>query len=337
MLSEKQEALRRLEEESPDSFEAEALRREIQEMTEFPEYLNYLAEFGELASSDSKREAQEPIRGPIGAFVGATVVSDDGARLAEHEERFAGPARRWHEMREAMEANNGSRPKRKRQARASGDEVLGAALSRLNAELTEIESEAPRSTSLQDNSRAYGDRQADYLRPRGGYKRANHMSECLNQRQGKETTKIPPSLVETMMAERKKHAWLRTEDITSEDIRLWLRKNGLANWYEHIPRIRAIVTGTPPPTLTPGQEERVRAMFRQCELAFERVPPEIKQRHNFLTYDYTIFKIFELCGFADLLEDYKLLKTHERIQQHDRVWEHICGQLGWQFIPTSAL
>ena len=337
MRMDKEAELRALEaSDENNEFQIEALRRELQDMEEFPEFLEYMAEFGELVSGHSE-VAAPPIAGPIGNFVEAALVSDEGSRLAMHEDRFAGPVRRWHELREATEVNGGVRPKHKRRARESSAQALGAAISRVGAESAQGQRDVTISNDLRDNSMAYGDRQADYLRPRGGYKRVNHMSECLNQRQGKETTKIPPSLVETMMAERKKHSWMRSEDITSDHIRQWLRKNNLAGWYEHIPRIRAIVTGTPPPNLSPSQDERVRAMFRQCEIAFERVPPDIRQRRNFLTYDYVIFKIFEICGIEDLLEDYKLLKTAERIEQHDRVWEHICGQLGWTFIPTSLI
>lgn len=318
--------------------EVETLQQEIKNMEEYPEYLDYIAEFRDLTK-------ESPNEGPVGdqsvtsqrgihRFIKKTkVVSNRGTLLQKHEEAYGAPLRRWIENYHAVRANGGHKVKRKRQRRARDDEVFEKKVSSALSEASALESEAPISAETHDLT--WDRKHCDVLRPRGGYKRCNHFSECLNQRQGKESTEIPAHVLKALFAERKKHSWLRSEDITADHIRLWLRKHQMANWYEHVPKILEKVSGFPAPTIPPSQEQRLKRMFQQAEVAFEKVPMRIRQRHNFLSYDYTIYKIFEVCGLETLLDDFKLLKTDERITHHDQVWKHICSQLNWPFIYTS--
>ena len=59
-----------------------------------------------------------------------------------------------------------------------------------------------------------------------------------------------------------------------------------------------------------------------------------KNRKNFLSYSYVLHKFCELLELDDLLVYFPLLKSREKLQQQDRIWEKICRSLQWQYIPS---
>ena len=55
---------------------------------------------------------------------------------------------------------------------------------------------------------------------------------------------------------------------------------------------------------------------------------------NFLSYSYVLHKFCELLEFDNLLEYFPLLKSREKLHQQDLIWEKICKDLNWEFIPS---
>ena len=60
-------------------------------------------------------------------------------------------------------------------------------------------------------------------------------------------------------------------------------------------------------------------------------PPE---RQNFLSYTYVLHKFCELLELDDLLRCFPLLKSREKLQEQDAIWEKICNDLGWCFYKS---
>ena len=59
-----------------------------------------------------------------------------------------------------------------------------------------------------------------------------------------------------------------------------------------------------------------------------------ENRKNFLSYSYVLHKFCELLELDELLSHFPLLKSREKLQQQDKIWECICNDLKWQYIPS---
>tara|TARA_Y100000996_G_scaffold413496_1_gene401863 strand:- start:727 stop:1800 length:1074 start_codon:yes stop_codon:yes gene_type:complete len=164
------------------------------------------------------------------------------------------------------------------------------------------------------------------------YKRINHFNEWLAQFQAKETTDIPEEVYKGILKELKKDKFIRMEQLSYKIIREILKKLKYNKYYEHIPHIINVLNGEKAPVLTRQYEEQLRMMFKEIQTPFmEHCPPE---RKNFLSYSYVLHKFCELLELDDLLVYFPLLKSREKLQQQDKIWEKICRSLLWQYIPS---
>lgn len=111
-----------------------------------------------------------------------------------------------------------------------------------------------------------------------------------------------------------------------------LKKLDLQQYYEHSTYIISKLSKVPPPTINRETEEKIRLMFRQIQLPFEKYCP--KNRTNFLSYSYVLHKIFELLELDDFVKYFPLLKSRDKLKQQDEIWEKICEELGWDFYPS---
>ena len=164
------------------------------------------------------------------------------------------------------------------------------------------------------------------------YKRINHFREWLTQIQGKENTFIPPSLIIQIMKELKKERIQNVDEITSEKIKKYLKKNGLSKYYEHIPIIINKICHKYKITISIDIEQLLVEKFGEIQAPFERHRP--KGRKNFLSYSYTLHKLCQLIGRIDLAKMFPLLKSRTKLYIQDEIWEKICGDLNWKFIPS---
>ena len=164
------------------------------------------------------------------------------------------------------------------------------------------------------------------------YKRDNHLNEWIMQFQGRETTNIPPELMDQLRAEFKKQKIKDLKDITQAKVKAVLKKLRMSKYYEHSTYITNILNGVNPPAMSPGLEERLRIMFREVQAPFDKHCPT--NRSNFLSYSYVLYKFCELLGEDDYLPYFPLLKSKEKLRQQDVIWKGICGELLWEYIPT---
>jgi hypothetical protein len=79
-------------------------------------------------------------------------------------------------------------------------------------------------------------------------------------------------------------------------------------------------------------EEKLRTMFKQIQPAFLKHCP--KDRKNFLSYSYVLYKFFQLLGMDEYLRYFPLLKSREKIFAQEVIWRAICKELHWEFIPS---
>ena len=162
------------------------------------------------------------------------------------------------------------------------------------------------------------------------YKRINHFKEILAQFQGKETTQIPPDVIENIKLQIKKERIDLTQ-ITNGKTKEILKKLGYNKYYEHIPFIKDKL-GIKPPIMSPELEETLCNLFIELQSPYSKFCPD--DRVNFLNYYYTAYKLCELLGEEKYLSLFPLLKDREKRIEQDDIWKKICEELDWEFIPT---
>ena len=164
------------------------------------------------------------------------------------------------------------------------------------------------------------------------YKRENHFNEWISQFQGTECTNIPMEIIENLKYEFKKQKIQDLSDITHTKVRAILKKLRLNKYYEHVPYISTIINGITPPRMSHALEAKLRLMFKEIQEPFEKCCP--KERKNFLSYSYVLYKFCELVGRDEFLPCFPLLKSKEKLKQQDMIWKGICEILQWEYLPT---
>jgi hypothetical protein len=168
-------------------------------------------------------------------------------------------------------------------------------------------------------------------KPAYPYKRVNHLIECLNQFQAKESTEIPNEIYNQIMAEIRKTK-TNTTSIAFVKMKTILKKLRLNQYYEHIPHIISKITGKPAPTLNIDVEDEIKNMFKKIQKPFSKYCP--KDRTNFLSYSYVLHKFFQLLSMDEFLSYFPLLKSREKLRLQDKIWKNICDDLRWPFVPS---
>jgi hypothetical protein len=164
------------------------------------------------------------------------------------------------------------------------------------------------------------------------YKRINHFREWCNQVQGKESTDIPNDVFEKILNEIKKEKIVDTKKITYSKMREILKRLRINKYYEHINYIINRINGIPTPQFSPELEEKLCSMFRDIQGPFLKHCP--KDRKNFLSYSYVLYKFFQILGLNEYLKFFPLLKSREKLYVQDQIWKKICEELDYKVIPS---
>lgn len=165
------------------------------------------------------------------------------------------------------------------------------------------------------------------------YKRINHLNEFLAQFQAKETTEIPEEVYNEILIEINKERIENMAEITPDKMKQILKKIKRNDYYEHTQYIINQLNGLPPPVISPEIEEIIRSMFKETLVPFRKHCPANK-RKNFLSYNYVMYKFFELLELDEYLNCFQLLKSRTKLHQQDQIWKNICKDLGWEYIPS---
>ena len=164
------------------------------------------------------------------------------------------------------------------------------------------------------------------------YKRINHFNEWLAQFQAKESTEIPEDIFQAILEELKKERISNVEQIKPTKIREILKKLKFTNFYEHVPYILNRINGKTAPVMSREVEETLRFMFKEIQSSFVKHCP--KNRSNFLSYSYVLYKFCELLELDNYLQCFPLLKNRDKLYNQDKIWQLICSDLRWEFIRS---
>lgn len=164
------------------------------------------------------------------------------------------------------------------------------------------------------------------------YKRINHFNELLAQFQAKGSAEIPQDIIDQIMTEFKKQRITDFKNIKYRQMREVLRKLRFNRHYDHIPYIISRLNGSIAPVMDRETEEKLRHMFKEIQPSFQKHCP--KNRRNFLSYSYVLYKFCELLELDNFLASFPLLKNRDKLYQQSKVWESICHEMRWEFIRS---
>lgn len=181
------------------------------------------------------------------------------------------------------------------------------------------------------SSMSYSD---DYEFNSFSYKRISHFEDCMKQVQGKESYVVPIDIIESVM--RHLHSLrLNKQDITQANVRDALKKLRLRRAYDHVAQVFMRITGRRAPRVSADVEDSCRQMFVRMQPVFETHCP--KNRKNFLSYNYVLFRLFYILGLEHMLVGFSLLKGPEKLRLQDEIFERISADLGWKFEPVEQI
>ena len=164
------------------------------------------------------------------------------------------------------------------------------------------------------------------------YKRQSHFEDILKLSQGKESFVVETDIIVAVM--RELHAQrVPKHEITQTMVRATLRKLRLRRAYDHVSQITTRITGVRTPRISTEMEDRCRAMFIKMQSAFEKFCP--KNRKNFLSYNYVLFRCYHILGLHHMLPGLSLLKGKEKLLLQDEIFENIAHENGWVFQPIN--
>lgn len=172
------------------------------------------------------------------------------------------------------------------------------------------------------------------------YKKISRYNEIISQFQARQNVDIPDELIGQLKAELKKLRLDRSSDITPKKIRALLKKLDMQKYYSCTIQICKELGGDIPPTMTPELEDKLRQMFLQTLDPFDKIiktrKEVVKNRQNYLSYPYAIFKLLEILGETAYMKHFSqnLLKSTEKLYVQDRIWRAICAELEWPFTRT---
>jgi hypothetical protein len=164
------------------------------------------------------------------------------------------------------------------------------------------------------------------------YKKINHFNEWLAQFQAKESTDIHEDVYDEIRLQLKKERITDMSTLKPTKLREILRKMKCSKYYEHIPHIINHLNGENAPFMSREDEEKLRHMFREIQPSFKKHCP--KGRRNFLSYGYVLYKFCELREMDEYLACFPLLKNRDKLYLQDKIWEKICEEMQWGYIPT---
>lgn len=171
------------------------------------------------------------------------------------------------------------------------------------------------------------------------YKRKNHLTEIINQLQGKETTNIDEKIFINIKKEIKKRK-LNINDIGPLRLKKILKKLNYNKYYEHTPHILQIINGKKPLKFSLSDEKKIKGIFDKSQKPFDDFIKTIgykfssDPRKNFLNYNYFLRKACELLELDKYIPYFPLLKNKIKLLQHDQIWEKICAYNSWYYYKS---
>jgi len=162
------------------------------------------------------------------------------------------------------------------------------------------------------------------------YEKRVHFGDSIKKYQGIQNTTISANVYQDISSKIKSHE-IPLENFTKEHLYHFLKSTGHSDHYENMTLIYYEITGIKPPDIS-HLESKLYEFFDQIEPIYERI--KSPERSNFLNGQFILYKLLQKLRYPCKEEDFYILKTRDKMLEHDQIWKKICKELSWTFIPT---
>jgi len=177
------------------------------------------------------------------------------------------------------------------------------------------------------------------------YKKKVHFKDTVNQYQGKQHKKNSDDLLYSQLdaefekmgilvdSNNKHHSegtfnfYDKYANITKDIIYMVLNETGNNKRYEDINLIHNHFTGI----LCPDISHLETQLYQDFDRVVEAYDSINNERKNFLNSKYVLYQLLRRHNYKVDDKDFDILKTRERLVDHDTIWKEICNKLDWVY------
>ena len=185
---------------------------------------------------------------------------------------------------------------------------------------------------------SYKEQQEMDYRPQFTYKKITHLDDWIRRFTAKEHKNIPQEVLDKVIMEADKERIKNLMDLTEEKVKKYLKKLELNDYYDNVISIINRINKRPPFVLTQEIETKIKTMFEQIQVPFEK---HKTKRKNMLSYSYLLHKFFQILDLSEFSKYFFLLKSPEKLRQQDEIFKKIVDELAkidpntnWRFFPS---
>jgi hypothetical protein len=193
-------------------------------------------------------------------------------------------------------------------------------------------------TELQSDTPTFKDTERINMCTRYVYTKKGHFVDAMDKYEGKQNTNISPRVYRDIRKSMRLHN-LTAENVTREQIYMFLSETGHSKRYEDINLIAAVITSgrLAPPDITKYRKSLL-LRFDEIESVYSLVKDH---RVNSMSVFFKLYKLLQLEGFPCRKDDFFILKTQAKTDEHEDMWIRIMEHLSkknpamWRYIETT--
>lgn len=186
---------------------------------------------------------------------------------------------------------------------------------------------------------SYKELQEVAYRPQFTYEKSSHLAEWLRRFCAKENKEIPQDIIAKVILEANKEKIRDLNVLTEKQVKKYLKKLNLSNYYDNVISIINKINGRPAFILTEQINNKIHEMFQKIQEPFLKFKNGL--RLNMLSYSYLLNKFFFILKLPEFASYFLLLKSEEKLRMHDETFKKIVDYLAeydttieWKFYSS---
>lgn len=147
----------------------------------------------------------------------------------------------------------------------------------------------------------------------------------LNEKQGKETLKIPDYIKEKISSHIKRCSYSKNILKNKDTWRAMLKQNGIVGWYKHVHKLMLELGGIQPITLSAHEQQILNNDYANMLKAFERYRGD---RHNIVFSDLMYNVLCEAHGWYHLIDKDRYMKSSKNLNENLTILKKMLVDIG---------
>ena len=183
-----------------------------------------------------------------------------------------------------------------------------------------------------DDSPSFRDTDRVNMSSRFSYSRRGHFIEAMKKYQGVQN--VDPQkigkVVDVLLKQMELHG-LTKETVTKDQLYMFLSERKLSKHYEDLNLLFHIITGVKCPNIS-HLEDKLLELFDQQEEKLAQILED--KRDNSLNVNYKLYKLLQRLGHPCCKDEFYILKTKAKEDEHDENLKKCWELLGWKWLQT---